>query len=560
MKKLFLIFCFVPYLIFAQTHSGQDYFKQTSVVYFSFEVSSKEELNKFSKIVSIDHGSSINDVKAFASEKEFTEFLKHNIPFKILEQDVVDPNELNMLLNLHERSINDWDFYPSYEVYVEMMYSFQEQHPQLCRVSSFGYTEQGRELLIAKLGDNIDVEEGEPRLLFTSSMHGDEISGYVLSLRLIDYLLKNYNSDDRINSIMRNVEIWINPLANPDGAYFFGNNTVAGARRYNANNVDLNRNFPDPQDGMHPDGNPYQTETLAFMDLADSCEFDISSNFHGGVEVANYPWDTWTYDTADIDWWLHVMRSYADTAQTYGDNGYFNFTPSGITNGYDWYEVDGGRQDYMNFEHRCREFTLEISDEKIPAGASLPYYWDASYRSFLGYMEQSTYGLHGSIKDSITLEPLKAKVFIDGHDIDSSHVYSHLPLGDYHRYLYAGNYNLTFSATGYTSKTLNCNIYNNQRTNLDVELVPVGLSLKDPEWMSDIKISPQPTSDIIDIQFTKKGDYSISVFDINGSKIEEHHVLNSNQVSLLIQHLNSGAYLLNINNGKSIFSKEIIKL
>ncbi len=39
-----------------------------------------------------------------------------------------------------------------------------------------------------------------------------------------------------------------------------------------------------------------------------------------------------------------------------------NLYDDGITNGAAWYVIDGGRQDYMNFFHQCREFTLEISD------------------------------------------------------------------------------------------------------------------------------------------------------------------------------------------------------
>ena len=31
------------------------------------------------------------------------------------------------------------------------------------------------------------------------------------------------------------------------------------------NFIDLNRNYPDPEDGLHPDGNPYQQETNIFL-------------------------------------------------------------------------------------------------------------------------------------------------------------------------------------------------------------------------------------------------------------------------------------------------------
>lgn len=553
MRKIFSLLFIIPLTLFSQEVDIDSLFKNRGVLYFSFPVESQQELNKFSRIVSLDHGSTVSDVKAYANRTEFGKFLTYNKSYTILQEERVHPDSLNMLLNLSERSSNSWDFYPSYDVYVEMMYNFQEDYPDLCRVSTFGYSEEGRELIIAKLGDDVDEEEGEPRLLYTSSMHGDEIAGYVLSLRLIDYLLSNYESNDRVNNLMQSVEIWINPLANPDGAYMGGNNTVSAAQRHNANWVDLNRNYPDPEDGLHPDGNPYQSETLAFMELADSCEFDISSNFHGGVEVANYPWDTWDNDPADLDWWLHVMYGFADTAHYYGWDGFFDYTPSGIINGYDWYEVNGGRQDYMNHEHRCREFTLEISDQKTPSASHLPYYWDASYRSFMAYIEQSTYGLHGVVSDSITGEPLKAKVYIDGHDIDSSHVYSHLPKGDYHRYLYSGTYDVTFSSEGYTSKTITVDIVNNQQTYLDVQLGTLEVGLL--EASLDFDIHPQPANEYITL--TIDGPYEYSILDIKGAVVKSQ--MYGNHRIIDISSLEQGTYIFNVIIEGTIFSKEFIK-
>jgi len=88
-------------------------------------------------------------------------------------------------------------------------------------------------------------------------------------------------------------------------------------------------------------------------------------------------------------------------------------------------------------------------------------------------MEQSLFGLRGIVTDSITGNPLKAKVEITGHDIDSSHVYSNLPIGNYHRYIYQGNYNVTFTKNGYHSKTLNISVLNNTTTIEDIQLIPL---------------------------------------------------------------------------------------
>ena len=70
-------------------------------------------------------------------------------------------------------------------------------------------------------------------------MHGNELTGYVLMLRLIDDLLNGY-SNGLYQDVINEIDIWINPLANPDGAYATGDQSVSGATRNNANWVDLN--------------------------------------------------------------------------------------------------------------------------------------------------------------------------------------------------------------------------------------------------------------------------------------------------------------------------------
>ena len=183
--------------------------------------------------------------------------------------------------------------------------------------------------------------------------------------------------------------------------------------------------------------------------------------------------DTWSTLAADDNWWEYVSHEYADSCQANSGNGYFNYLNDGTTYGYDWYEINGGRQDYMNYFRYCREFTLELSDDKTPDPNDLPTLWDANYPSLLNYIEQSLFGLRGIVTDSITGNPLKAKVEISNHDIDSSHVYSNLPIGNYNRYLHQGNYDVTFSKSGYHSKTINVSVLNNTTTIEDVQLVPL---------------------------------------------------------------------------------------
>ena len=456
-----LILLFFPLSIVCQ-NIDKIFFKKNEV-YFSFNYEKKSQLDRLSKIISLDHKIEKTTAYAYANKKQFENFLKEKIEYKLINNQVSFDNI----------SKNNWDYYPTYNQYVDMMYAFADSFPNICKVHSLGTLNSGREILIVNISDNVGQKENEPSFLYTSSMHGDELTGYVLMLRFIDDILNNYNTNNRITHLVNEIDIWINPLANPDGAYAGGNSNVWGATRSNANFIDLNRNFPDPQDGPHPDGNPWQEETLIFMGLSDTINFNLSSNLHTGSVVANYPWDTWSQLTADDSWWQHVCNEYADTCQFYGTGNYFTNYNDGIINGYDWYEVDGGRQDYMNYYKHCREFTLELSNDKTPNPQELPSFWNATHPSFYNYMEQSLYGLRGIITDSVTGLPIKARVEIANHDVDSSHVYSSLPIGNYHRYIYQGNYSFTFSKSGYHSKTINASILNNNTTYLNVQLVPI---------------------------------------------------------------------------------------
>jgi len=448
---LFSFFCLTQLQVEAQNLNAEKVLQDRGEVYFRFENTNAKELLSLSKIISIDKVD-LNHVYAYANYKEFNNFLEKGLDYEVL----TPPSMLSVPVmkdKVDLKSINEWDFYPTYEGYVDMMYQFETNFPELCQVISLGQSIEGRELLVARISDNVGIDEGEAQFLYTGTIHGDETTGFVMLLRLIDYLLNNYGIDDQITNMVENLDIWINPASNPDGTYAGGNNTVYGSTRYNANGVDLNRNYPDPEDGPHPDGNEWQPETVIFMNFAEAHQFVVSANTHGGTEVCNYPWDTWPDLHADDEWWQYVCHEYADTAQLYSPPGYMSGYDDGITNGYAWYTISGGRQDYMSFFHQCREFTLEMSNDKTLPANQLPALWEYNYRSLLNYMEQTLFGISGVITDANSGDPVVAQVFIENHDMDSSMVFSNV-MGNYYRPIHEGTYDITFSAPGYYPQTI----------------------------------------------------------------------------------------------------------
>lgn len=463
MKTLYLFIClFLSGLI---TASAQDetspladsIFAGKKEVYFKFSIASRSEIQTITNIISIDNVKNENTVYAYANKKEFIDFLKLGYNYALLPYPgIQNPS----MFDVGQKQVNVWNSYPTYAAYEAMMYQFATNFPSLCQVYNICTLASGRKLLIAKISHNVTTHENEPQFLYTSTIHGNETSGYIHMLHLIDTLLNSYGTNPRITNILNNTELWINPLANPDGTYnASGGSSISGAIRGNINGIDMNRNFPNPFGSQHPDGNSWQTETVAWMNFTDTMNFVMSANFHEGAEVCNYPWDTYTSTQkthADDNWWQLVSNQFADTAQAYGPSAFFtDVTPSGITEGGDWYVITGGRQDYVNCYNHCREETIEISTTQSPSGSSLPALWQGCRRSLFNYLEQSLKGIRGLVTDSCTGQGIRANVFITGHDADSSNVYSSLPVGNYHRPIYTGTYNLTFSAPGYQTRYIN---------------------------------------------------------------------------------------------------------
>jgi hypothetical protein len=353
-------------------------------------------------------------------------------------------------------------------------------------------------------------------------------------------------------------------LANPDGTYAGGNSTVYGATRYNANGVDLNRNFPDPAAGPHPDTNPWQDETKAFMHYDSIHHFVMSANFHTGDEVVNYPWDTWAKLHADDAWFQFVSHEFADTVHLHSYSGYLNDLNNGITDGYAWYQVQGGRQDYTTYFHYGREVTIELSYIKIQYPDSLIPYWNFTKRSFLNFIEESSNGINGQVTDSITGVPLNAMIMISGHDTDNSWELSKAATGWYYRPIIQGTWSLTFTCNGYRPKTVNgVNVINRNATRLNVKMIPNNFGIQNETENAINVVYPNPSYGNIHLLLpeTGIGFFLYSVYDMTGRSLQSGWLDGTGDkkvVQIDMTHYQKGIYLLRLNNGKTFYENKIV--
>jgi hypothetical protein len=456
--------------------------------------------------------------------------------------------------------VMDWDVYPTYTQYDSIMQSFHKNYPSLCRLDTIGKSINGQLVLALRITADNSVTD-KPKAFYTSSMHGDETGGYILMLHLADYLLKNYLTSPRINTLLNNLEIWINPLANPDGTYR-NDNTINSATRYNANGFDLNRNFPDP---LNP--NTFkQKETLDMIKFLRKHRFALSANFHSGTEVVNYPWDRYlTRLHADDAWFYAISRAYADTVHKYSSPAYMNFMDNGVTRGADWYLVYGGRQDFVTSELQGREVTIELDDQYITPPAQLTLLWQNNWRSLIGYLENALHGIHGSVRNVNTNVPVPAKVFINGYDKDSSHVYCDTLTGGFARFLPPGSWNVTFSANGYISQTVNnIVVTEGQKTELTVELVPVVSSI-DPLINSPVLMYPVPAKDHLSALLPDEiaGEVNVKIYNQTGMLLSDYYLNVSKETPFDIDLISipEGMYFVvfrNTVNGLSYHGKIVV--
>lgn len=332
----------------------------------------------------------------------------------------------------------------------EEMEALETQYPDICKRISIGNSVQGEPIWVMKISDNVDTEEAEPEFKYTGTMHGDEVVGMEMCMELIHEILEGYEAkNDTMTYIVDNTELYIMPLHNPDG-----NNMH---QRYNANNVDLNRNFPER---VYNDPNTTtgrEPETAHMMNWVAEHNFIMSANFHGGALVANYPWDNLPgskknfreYSMCpDDDTFIYLSLGYSSrNLPMYNSSSFAN----GITNGAAWYEAPGCLQDWNYHYHNCMDITLELSNTKWPSYNQIPQFWQENRDAMLWYLLSVNKGIQGVVTDAVTGNPILATIKIDGIDKD---FYTDPDFGDYYKILEPGTYTLIVEQEGYETQTI----------------------------------------------------------------------------------------------------------
>ncbi|XP_076993224.1 carboxypeptidase Z [Tamandua tetradactyla] len=353
----------------------------------------------------------------------------------------------------------------------------------IARTYSIGRSFYGRELLVIELSSRPGQHElMEPEVKLIGNIHGNEVVGRELLIYLAQYLCSEYLlGSPRVQRLLNTTRVHLLPSMNPDG-YEVAAAEGAGyngwmSGRANAQNLDLNRNFPDltsefyqlaasrvtrrdhlaiPQ---HYWSGKVAPETKAIMKWMQAIPFVLSASLHGGDLVVSYPFDFSKHPeeekmfspTPDEKMFKLLARAYADVHPMMMDRSENrcggNFLKRGsIINGADWYSFTGGMSDFNYLHSNCFEITVELGCVKFPPEEALYTLWQHNKESLLNFLETVHRGIKGVVMDKFGKPVKNARIAVKGigHDITTA------PGGDYWRLLPPGSHIVIAQAPGYS--------------------------------------------------------------------------------------------------------------
>jgi hypothetical protein len=185
------------------------------------------------------------------------------------------------------------------------------------------------------------------------------------------------------------------------------------------------------------------------MRLHAEFSFAMSLNFHGGEVCFNLPWDTKPNRVpserfSDNPLLQNLARGYASLNRTMGGNSGGSFD-RGVTYGYEWYEVDGGLQDWSIHYHQGTHATVELSFTKYPRPEALRSFFSENSEALTQYLEQSLIGIHLKVETEDQREvPITATFARGSYSRTMTFTEPYI-----HKTMLPGSYQVTVHAEGY---------------------------------------------------------------------------------------------------------------
>lgn len=267
----------------------------------------------------------------------------------------------------------------------------------------------------------------KPVFLMDGQHHAREVMTAEITKDAIEYLLKNYGKDEKVTKWIDEIEIWIVPVVNPDGASFvFRQNPWWRKNRHPICPVDINRNYPltwnkckgssgncfaEDYRGEEPASEPETKGIISLMYLLKP-QFYLTYHSYGQYIIYPYGCD---YSPEDDTFYEISQELNKILEDDNGKTGKYRVGTSFNT----LYITDGTADDEPYGKLGTFSFTIEVNSDR--SGGFQPNYsqWRditvKRQRTAWGFfLDQILYGpqVRGYVYDLLTGKPLEDVEFI----------------------------------------------------------------------------------------------------------------------------------------------------
>ncbi|MDP2857285.1 MAG: M14 family metallopeptidase [Bacillota bacterium] len=112
-----------------------------------------------------------------------------------------------------------FDIYYKHAELEALLKGFAAAYPGLCDLGVTGKSWEGRSIYVVTVTNKATGEaSGKPAMYIDGNMHAGEVTGSMVCLYTINYLLTRYGKDEQVTWLLDNRAFYITPRVNPDGA------------------------------------------------------------------------------------------------------------------------------------------------------------------------------------------------------------------------------------------------------------------------------------------------------------------------------------------------------
>jgi len=418
--------------------------------------------------------------------------------------------------------------------------SLHQLYPAITELDTCGFSQRfSMPIPRFTISNNVGIREDEPAALLDAMHHAREPIGNEICLYTIKWILSNYPDSVDAQKWVDSMELQFVPIVNPEGWQYITDNSLSSPwwrknLRDNGNNggaidpdsdgVDLNRNYDwrweiggssDPTSWLYRGPYPNsESEVQALIDLAVARKYVVGITYHSYGYDVFYPGRYQGQYTPDAATLLDIAQNMCFQMSGYAPAYLDSYNMSAV-----WFYGQLGTYDFL----------IETALSFIPHPDTIPIENEKNFAGIRYLLNRTFYsGITGTVRDSITLQPLESTIEVLGLSGDSiTPRTSDSQFGRFYRLLTNGDYSMRFSAPGYITKTISdVPVISDSLTRLDVLLVP-GMEISEGPIakLNDAKLRawPNPFHNITDIryQITDNRCIALRIYDISGKLVRD---------------------------------------